>query len=77
MEGCFYVRKSYASAKKKIIIKKKSDASEDKAGTNGNGRHDNMNMEERKAAGLLWTDTEESAEKQRKARGQCCDFNHL
>ena len=36
-----------------------------------------MNMEERKAAGLLWTDTEESAEKQRKARGLCCDFNHL
>lgn len=36
-----------------------------------------MNMEERKAAGLLWTDTEEYAEKQRKAQGLCCDFNHL
>lgn len=32
-----------------------------------------MTMEERKAKGLLWTDTGESA----KARGLCYDFNHL
>lgn len=36
-----------------------------------------MNMEERKAKGLLWTDTEEAVEAQAKARGLCYDFNHL
>lgn len=35
-----------------------------------------MTMEERKAKGLLWTDTEESAKAQVKARGLCYDFNH-
>ena len=36
-----------------------------------------MTMEERKAKGLLWTDTDESAKAQIKARGLCYDFNHL
>ena len=36
-----------------------------------------MTMEERKAAGLLWTDTEEAMEAQKKARGLCFDFNHI
>ena len=36
-----------------------------------------MNMEERKANGLLWTDTEEAMAAQRKARGLCFDFNHI
>ncbi|MBS6195626.1 MAG: galactoside O-acetyltransferase [Clostridiales bacterium] len=36
-----------------------------------------MTMEERKAKGLLWTDTEESAVAQTRARGLCYDFNHL
>ena len=34
-------------------------------------------MEERKAKGLLWTDTEEAMAAQRKARGLCYDFNHI
>lgn len=36
-----------------------------------------MTMEERKAKGLLWTDTPEAIEAQKKARGLCYDFNHL
>ena len=36
-----------------------------------------MDMEERKAKGLLWTDTEEAMEAQKKARGLCYDFNHI
>ncbi len=36
-----------------------------------------MTMEERKAKGLLWTDTEESAKAQQEARGLCYDFNRL
>ncbi len=36
-----------------------------------------MNMEERKAKGLLWTDTTEAIADQAKARGLCYDFNHL
>lgn len=36
-----------------------------------------MTMEERKAKGLLWTDTEEAVAAQKKARGLCYDFNHL
>ena len=36
-----------------------------------------MTMEERKAKGLLWTDTEEAMAAQRKARGLCYDFNHI
>lgn len=36
-----------------------------------------MTMEERKAKGLLWTDTGEAIEAQKKARGLCYDFNHL
>ena len=36
-----------------------------------------MTMEERKAKGLLWTDTEESGKAQIRARGLCYDFNHL
>lgn len=36
-----------------------------------------MTMEERKAKGLLWTDTEEAMAAQRKCRGLCYDFNHL
>lgn len=36
-----------------------------------------MNMEERKANGLLWTDTEGAMAAQRKARGLCFDFNHI
>lgn len=36
-----------------------------------------MNMEERKANGLLWTDTEEAMAAQRIARGLCFDFNHI
>lgn len=36
-----------------------------------------MTMEERKAAGMLWTDTDEAMDKQAAARGLCYDFNHL
>lgn len=36
-----------------------------------------MTMEERKAKGLLWTDTKEALEAQKKARGLCFDFNHI
>ena len=36
-----------------------------------------MDMEERKAKGLLWTDTEEAMAAQKKARGLCYDFNHI
>jgi galactoside O-acetyltransferase len=36
-----------------------------------------MTMEERKAKGLLWTDTDEAIKAQIKARGLCYDFNHL
>lgn len=36
-----------------------------------------MNMEERKAKGMLWTDTEEAVAAQKKARGLVYDFNHL
>lgn len=36
-----------------------------------------MNMEERKAKGLLWTDTDEAMAAQAKARGLAYDFNHL
>ena len=36
-----------------------------------------MNMEERKAKGMLWTDTPEAMEAQKKARGLAFDFNHL
>lgn len=36
-----------------------------------------MTMEERKAAGMLWTDTDEAMDKQAVARGLCYDFNHL
>ncbi len=36
-----------------------------------------MNMEERKAKGLLWTDTDEAIEAQMKARGLCYDFNQI
>lgn len=35
-----------------------------------------MKMEERKAKGMLWTDTPEAMEAQKKARGLCYDFNH-
>ena len=35
-----------------------------------------MTMEERKARGMLWTDTEESMEAQQKARGLCFEFSH-
>lgn len=35
-----------------------------------------MTMEERKAKGMLWTDTPEAMEAQKKARGLCYDFNH-
>ena len=35
------------------------------------------NMEERKAKGMLWTDTPEAMEAQKKARGLAFDFNHL
>ncbi|MEG1427615.1 MAG: DapH/DapD/GlmU-related protein, partial [Oscillospiraceae bacterium] len=36
-----------------------------------------MTMEERKANGLLWTDTQEAMEAQKKARNLCYDFNRL
>lgn len=36
-----------------------------------------MSMEERKAKGLLWTDTDEAIEAQMKARGLCYDFNQI
>lgn len=36
-----------------------------------------MDMEERKAKGLLWTDTPEAMEAQKIARGLAFDFNHL
>ena len=35
-----------------------------------------MTMEERKAKGLLWTDTPEAMAAQVKARGLVYDFNH-
>ena len=35
-----------------------------------------MTMEERKAKGLLWTDTPEAMEAQARARGLVYDFNH-
>lgn len=36
-----------------------------------------LDMEERKAAGLLWTDTDEAMAAQRKARGLCFDYNRI
>lgn len=36
-----------------------------------------MNMEERKAKGMLWTDTDEAVAAQKRARGLVYDFNHL
>lgn len=36
-----------------------------------------MTMEERKAKGMLWTDTQEAMEAQKIARGLCFDFNHM
>ena len=38
---------------------------------------DYRKMEERKARGYLWTDTQEYFQLQSKAKGQCYDFNHL
>lgn len=37
----------------------------------------NLTMEERKAKGLLWTDTGEAMDAQAKARGLVYDFNHI
>ena len=48
----FCVRKSDASAKKRIIMKKKSDASGDNAKTNGNGKNNNRNKEESSRSAL-------------------------
>lgn len=38
---------------------------------------DYRKMEERKACGYLWTDTQEYFQLQSKAKGLCYDFNHL
>lgn len=38
---------------------------------------DYRKMEERKARGYLWTDTQEYFQLQSKAKGLCYDFNHL
>ena len=51
-ERLFCVRKSDASAKKRIIMKKKSDASGDNAKTNGNGKNNNRNKEESSRSAL-------------------------
>lgn len=37
---------------------------------------DYRKMEERKARGYLWTDTQEYFQLQSKAKGLCYDFNH-
>ena len=36
-----------------------------------------MTMEERKAKGMLWVDTQEAMDLQKKARGLCFEFNHI
>lgn len=36
-----------------------------------------MTMEERKARGMLWVDTQEAMDLQKKARGLCFEFNHI
>lgn len=36
-----------------------------------------MTMEERKAKGMLWVDTQEAMDLQKKARGLCFKFNHI